>query len=672
MDNPGLTQRRERGRMAQRAFRQRQITTIRDLKGKNQELVDAIEHVTRAAARFSRIDSPSSYDRASLDTAIKEARSLAGLPPVGQDDVIRVERDHWPPISNFMGLEPTQPSIPTAKDSDVSSRDSSPPSQTVSVEDMVYQDFQNWTVQNNTRNQSLVTRQYNGNTDSYFTSQETSAPAITTATGGRVSPRLTYGIWFEPDRFIRVINPPSDILPYLGPNINTLAGAIYWAGLGYGFTVLKEVLRMRAQSAAVASSLLQNSGSASDPLPIVTRLFGHSIKAAGPDADGEQMLHDIIHARFTWKKQGYIPGDHPGADPEITRKLFHKVVEDFKTVPFPTPTSKISLQQRQQKSSSRNSCRRNSSDVIANRGVEDLDEQTTSDRTNNLNSSTTPEQAPEAIYTDKEDISNWLTPSEIESYVRSRLNAPVPTIFPESSTFGGPPPPNPNSPGKMDYSTFETAFQSRSSNNNSGPKKRDERLRASMLKRLVRSIADKGVCFGNSPRWRIDVVSAIVDEWMAEVEAAEQTQAAAQAAAAMGLYGLGLGVVGLEGGGQRMNTSINMNPGTMATDFGPINEAIGLDSTTTTGTASSGGASQAAWYFPSTSTSGGYQGHEPHGFVYPYHTDTTIATATTGFATTAAATATAAYPGSGSSSSSMYYGSESDGIGAGIPEGMVF
>ncbi|KAK4211490.1 hypothetical protein QBC37DRAFT_12574 [Rhypophila decipiens] len=653
MDDPELTQRRERGRMAQRAFRQRQITTIRDLKGKNQELVDAIEHVTRAAARFSRIDSPSSYDRASLDTAIKQARSLGGLPPVRPDDVIRVERDHWLPISNSLGLEPTQPSIPTAKDSDVSSRDSSLPSQTVSVEDMVYQDFQNRTVQNNTRNQSLVTRQYNSNTDSYFTSQETSAPAITTATGGRVSPRLTYGIWFEPDRFIRVINPPSDILPYLGPNINTLAGAIYWAGLGYGFTVLKEVLRMRAQTAAVASSLLQNPGPGSDPLPIVTRLFGHSIKAAGPDADGEQILHDVIHARFTWRKQGYIPGDHPGADPEITRKLFSKVVEDFKTVPFPTPTSKISLQQRQQKS------RRNSSDVITNRGVEDLDGQTTSDRTSNLESSTNPEQAPEAVYTVKEDISNWLTPAEIESYVRSRLDAPVPT------TFGG------NSPEKIDYSTFETAFQSRSSNNNSGPKKRDERLRASMLKRLVRSIADKGVCFGNSPRWRIDVVSAVVDEWMAEVEAAEQ----AQAAAAMGLHGLGLGVVGLEGGGQRMNTSIiNMNTGTMATGFGPINDAIGLDSTTTTGTASSGGASQAAaWYFPSTSASGGYQGHEPHGFVYPYHTDTTIATTTaTGFATTTAAATTAAYPGSGSSSSSMYYGSESDGIGAGIPEGMVF
>ncbi|KAM7193134.1 hypothetical protein V8F33_008006 [Rhypophila sp. PSN 637] len=668
MDDPDLAQRRERGRMAQRAFRQRQITTIRDLKGRNQELVDAIEHVTRAAARFSRIDSPSSYDRASLDTAIKEARSLAGLPPVGQDDnrddVIRVERDHWPPISNSLGLDPTQPSIPTAKDSDVSSRDSSSPSQTVSVEDMVYQDFQNRTLQNNTRNQSLVTRQHNSNTNSYFTSQETSAPAITTATGGRISPRLTYGIWFEPDRFIRVINPPSDILPYLGPNINTLAGAIYWAGLGYGFTVLKEVLRMRAQSASVASSLLQNSGSASDLLPIVNRLFGHTIKAAGPDADAEQMLHDIIHARFTWRKQGYIPGDHPGADPEITSKLFSKVVEDFRTVPFPTPTSKISLQQRQQKSS-RNSPRRNGSDVITNRGVEDLDEQATSDRTSNLKSSTNPEQVPEAIYTDKEDISNWLTPAEIESYVRSRLNAPVPTTFPESSTFGGPPPPNPNSPERMDYSTFETAFQSRSSN--SSPKKKDERLRARMLKRLVRSIASKGVCFGNSPRWRIDVVSAFVDDWMAEVEAAEQAQAAQ--AAAMGLYGLGLGVVGLEEGGQRMNTSINMNTGTMATGFGPSNEAIGLDSTTTTGTSS--GASQPAWYFRSTSTSGGYQGHEPHGFVYPYHMDTTIATTTTGFATTAAA-ATAAYPGSGSSSSSMYYGSESDGIGAGIPEGMVF
>lgn len=657
--------------MAQRAFRQRQINAIRELKGKNQELADVIEKITQTAARFNRIDSPSARDRASLDTAIQEARSLAGLPPLGPGDGdgthiqggnLWLSPSRNAPETNDALIPPTT----GVDDSNhVSSRGSSP-SMTVSFDNMMFaRDSRNRSAQNEANNQLLASRQYNSNTDSYFNQQETAPTTTVTATGGRLSPRLTYGVWFEPDRFIRIINPPGDIVPYLGANINTLSGAIFWAGLGYGFTVLKEVLRMRANSNLVRSmSMSQHpgGGSSSGSLPLVTRLFGHSIKAAGPDADGEQILHDIIHARFTWRKQGYIPGDHPGADPEITNKLFTKIVENMTAVRFPTPTSKISIRENMTNNSSGNNnrnSRRKSPDVITNQDVEDLYEATASTSGNKHLKIAITETANESTLSDS-DLSNWLTPSEIEAYVKARLNASVPTTSPETSTFGGPPTSTsnatgpPSGEGSLNYSSFESAFQSRTHTTahqrnafDSHRTNTNERIRASMLKRLVRTLSDKGACFGNSPRWRIDVVSQAVDSWMAEVESAER-------AAPMGLFGFGFGDEGGFGGAG--DTPISSGWDTSGAGFAA------------TGTAESITAGAPQWYIP------GFAFQTPQEYGYGYLTGhglgvtNSTSAAVSGIATTVAVAP--AYRGGGSSSSS-WYGSDSEGAGTGIPQGMV-
>lgn len=76
----------------------------------------------------------------------------------------------------------------------------------------------------------------------------------------------------------------------------------------YRFAVLEEVLRTRASPGRVTTSISTSSWSRSmsDPLPTVTRLFGRGITAAGPDADGEQILLPPLLA-VIWQPSGTPP-----------------------------------------------------------------------------------------------------------------------------------------------------------------------------------------------------------------------------------------------------------------------------------------------------------------------------------------------------------------------------
>ncbi|ETS78110.1 hypothetical protein PFICI_10172 [Pestalotiopsis fici W106-1] len=83
----GTKKRREKGRLAQRAFRQKQIDTIRILKDENQKFRDAIAAISAAAAG----------NQTALGHAIEDAQILAGTGRQGSKVVGRVESN---PSSN--------------------------------------------------------------------------------------------------------------------------------------------------------------------------------------------------------------------------------------------------------------------------------------------------------------------------------------------------------------------------------------------------------------------------------------------------------------------------------------------------------------------------------------------------------------------------------------------
>lgn len=109
---------------------------------------------------------------------------------------------------------------------------------------------------------------------------------------GRMSPRLDYGLW--PERpVLSLTNPPIDILPYLGAN-TSLSSLIFWNGLSWGFRLIRAALDGDSKAAVTAH-----------------KVFGEIVPMK-PD----RRTLNVIHARLTFRKLGYLASDHPGYDPE--------------------------------------------------------------------------------------------------------------------------------------------------------------------------------------------------------------------------------------------------------------------------------------------------------------------------------------------------------------------
>ncbi|KAH7112321.1 hypothetical protein B0J13DRAFT_575862 [Dactylonectria estremocensis] len=273
-DDDELKLRRERGRMAQRAFRQRQIDAINELRASNHAMQSAIASLSRVAARIGS---------AELTDAVRNARQAAGLdddevPGRFEDDQAGTAADELPapqpagaasPQKSDMAgnawplaLSPVEPpsspqpghfytSVPYRPDEGL-------PSQ--------HQDF--------APNRGHLAYR-----------------------SGRMSPRLSYGLWLEPQT-VRLRSPPSDIVPYLGGN-TTLSSVVFWSSLAWGFNILRAALSGNSGAAATAQMV-----------------FGE-FAPMKPDRE----VLDGIHARLTFRKLGYIASDHPGHNPEGTMRM---------------------------------------------------------------------------------------------------------------------------------------------------------------------------------------------------------------------------------------------------------------------------------------------------------------------------------------------------------------
>ncbi|KXH34820.1 hypothetical protein CSAL01_00401 [Colletotrichum salicis] len=99
---------------------------------------------------------------------------------------------------------------------------------------------------------------------------------------GRASPRLDYGLWVDTDRLIRILEPPLDIVPYLGPGMHTLAGCIFWSTINY--TV--DLWDARPSPPAMKA---------------MDRMFSHS-----KHLSDRNYLLSLAQARMDYKNKGYM------------------------------------------------------------------------------------------------------------------------------------------------------------------------------------------------------------------------------------------------------------------------------------------------------------------------------------------------------------------------------
>ncbi|KAI6765657.1 hypothetical protein HG530_006727 [Fusarium avenaceum] len=247
-----LQNRRERGRRAQREFRQRQIDTINELQASKAAMQAAIASIARAA---TQLDSPE------MTAAVRDACRVAGLETSKDSDSAcqgyatcseNSERS-LQKSSEIAGAT----TIPWAQEPDATTQSQSPPilrrapnTSELDVEESRYQ-------------------------------------------SGRVSPTLGYGAWFGPQTSISIEYPPMDIVPYLQDG-SSLATTIFWTSLSWGFQIL---------GAALGGNI--------DAMAMTQKIFGTIM----PISPGRDVLNGI-HARLTYHKTGTIDRDHPGNKPE--------------------------------------------------------------------------------------------------------------------------------------------------------------------------------------------------------------------------------------------------------------------------------------------------------------------------------------------------------------------
>ncbi|KAH8900778.1 hypothetical protein GQ53DRAFT_835678 [Thozetella sp. PMI_491] len=173
-----LRRRRDRGKLSQRAFRRRQAAATRKLKLENEQFRAVIRDLSNAVRTSDRLE---------LRDIVKKAATTAG---VGMD--LADEETRYTDTSS------SSSNVATARFPVIAATEEP---QRCGSELMPL-----------------------GPKPSLIVPIDLPPPAVS----GRMSPRLSYGLCSSFSGLGHIVEPPTDIVPYLGQGMYTLAGHIYW------------------------------------------------------------------------------------------------------------------------------------------------------------------------------------------------------------------------------------------------------------------------------------------------------------------------------------------------------------------------------------------------------------------------------------------------------------
>jgi hypothetical protein len=74
-----------------------------------------------------------------------------------------------------------------------------------------------------------------------------------------MSPRFDYSLWLDPDSFLKISQPTSDIMPYVGARMRTIAGQIVKTCMEYGQAILRDTILVDQVSDTYPLSLSRTS-----------------------------------------------------------------------------------------------------------------------------------------------------------------------------------------------------------------------------------------------------------------------------------------------------------------------------------------------------------------------------------------------------------------------------
>lgn len=134
---------------------------------------------------------------------------------------------------------------------------------------------------------------------------------VNNSSSGRVSPRLNYGLWVEPDWGLPIVIPPKDIIPYLNGAESSFVTKLYWRTLMLALSLLRGQRRRHRNLTPDAAFLTQ-------------RIFGKSLQY-----DTGEVIAATIHARLGFRLKGQIEASHPGRDPVNALRLYDMIQSDL-------------------------------------------------------------------------------------------------------------------------------------------------------------------------------------------------------------------------------------------------------------------------------------------------------------------------------------------------------
>jgi hypothetical protein len=279
--------RRDRGKVAQRAFRQRQSAVVQKLKEEHEKLKSLVGEIVQSAG---------GDDAAQLRAAIIQAGNAAGLDLSILDAGDKENDSSYSRTSEGLSatLHPSMAELSTGNTLYADTTLALPSSFRVEGEPVGGYDEQ--------------------------TTQILHATAVYNSYGqsGHMSPRLDYGLWPDQDRCPKVVLPPDDIVPFLGAGMHTFAGNIAWACLEYAYSFLREAIWKH-----------RTAGRHSLPPGLAARTF--LIQSLRPS----KQLHVVayitarIQARLEFRKLGYIRGDNPAVNMEYDQMITRRILQSF-------------------------------------------------------------------------------------------------------------------------------------------------------------------------------------------------------------------------------------------------------------------------------------------------------------------------------------------------------
>lgn len=223
---------RERGRVAQREYRKRHNSKFQSLQDENQRLKDAIQ-------KISTVASTSGHRGQELEDAISEAVSIAGVQTVDQRPVEEVGSSQDDEATSLVHLPLTRETVP---------EEWLPPNRSETGGNSLLQDFH--------------------------------APSM-----------LSQQLWLDTDRLVRIYDAPSDVIPYLGDGLLTVAGCLYWACTNRAVSLWRKIKNLQEPNFSDQSRL--------------DRMFNHS-----KHLSDHNFLMSLAQARLDFRNQGYIERLH--------------------------------------------------------------------------------------------------------------------------------------------------------------------------------------------------------------------------------------------------------------------------------------------------------------------------------------------------------------------------